>query len=138
MSQEFSVRLYEIHQDGEIEPLFASSLGYFGGSCPNVGDTIAKLIGLEKEYRFYNVQRRIFVDTFDAEQGWAVLIRRVEPNPLMTKVKDEWIDETKFWLDIDEKEKRAKARAIDDSLRNLLMKRNKRRKNSPAPDENKD
>lgn len=138
MSQEFSVRLYEIHQDGEIEPLFASSLGYFDGSCPNVGDTIAKTIGHEEEYRFYNVQRRIFIDTFDGEQGWAVLIRRVEPSPLMTKVKDEWIDETKFWLGMDEKEKKAKARATASSLRKLLAKRKQRYKRSPARDENKD
>lgn len=106
MSLGYTIRLYKLLSDGGIEALGGGPLDNFGGSCPNVGDTIAKYDLLAETFKFYNVQRRMFIDSADGDEGWAILIRPIDGSALMTAVADEWLDETKFWRDVDEQERR--------------------------------
>lgn len=101
MSLDYTIRLYELLPDGDLEALGGGPIEQYGGSCPNVGDTIASYDVLAEAFKFYNVQRRMFIDSKDGDGGWAVVIRAVEASPLMLKVSDEWLDETKFWRDTD-------------------------------------
>lgn len=105
MALGFGIRQYELLPDGSIEAMGGGPLDQFEGSCPNVGDTIAKLNILDGSFKFYNVQRRMFIDSADSDEGWAILLRAVEASPLMSAVADEWLDETKFWRDVDEQER---------------------------------
>lgn len=104
MSLDYTIRLYELLPDGDLEALSGGPVEQYGNSCPNVGDTIARYDVLAERFKFYNVQRRIFIDSSDLNEGWAILIRAVDASPLMIKVADEWLDETKFWGEVDEKE----------------------------------
>ncbi|NHT75094.1 hypothetical protein G8E10_04895 [Rhizobiaceae bacterium CRRU44] len=106
MSLDYDIRLYELLPDGKLEALGGGSLQHFAGSCPNVGDAIARYNVLEGTFKFYNVQRRMFIDSADGDEGWAIVIRRTDASPLTADVADEWLDETKFWRDVDEQERR--------------------------------
>lgn len=106
MSLDYTIRLYELLPDGKLEALGGGPIGQYGGVCPNVGDTIARNDLSSKQFKFYNVQRRIYIDSADGDEGWAILIRAVEASPLMLATADEWIDETNFWREVDEQERR--------------------------------
>lgn len=123
MSLGYSVRVYELLPDGGIDPLHGSDITYFGGSCPNVGDTIGRLEGLDGCYTFYSVQKRMFIDTVDGDQGWAVLVRTVEASPLMSKLMREWINESKSWHNVDDKEERKKAREGHKEVMKIIAER---------------
>lgn len=104
MSLDYTIRLYELLPDGDLEALSGGPIEQYGNSCPNVGDTIAKYDVLAETFKFYNVQRRMFIDSADGDEGWAILIRPIDASALMTAVADEWLDETKFWREVDEKD----------------------------------
>jgi hypothetical protein len=106
MSLNYNIRMYELLPSGELEALGGGPIDQYGGSCPNVGDTVARYQLLTESFKFYSVQRRMFIDSADGDEGWAILIRAVDSSPLMSAVAEEWIDETKFWRDVDEREKR--------------------------------
>lgn len=106
MSLDYTIRLYELLPDGKLEALEGGSIEQYGGSCPNVGDAIARYDLGTETFRFYNVQRRLFIDSADGDEGWAIIIRRTDASTLMTDVAEEWVSETKFWRDVDEQERR--------------------------------
>ncbi|MBP1847997.1 hypothetical protein J2046_006282 [Rhizobium petrolearium] len=127
MSLDYTIRLYELLPDGELESLGGGPISQYGGSCPNVGDTIARFHVLEESFKFYNVQRRFFINSADGDEGWAILIRAVEASALMSAVADEWLDETRFWRDVDEQER---AQEAEDQRRKEQQKE-ERRQNAP-------
>lgn len=100
----YSVRLFEIQADGQLESLQANDVEYFGGSCPNVGDTIGQLNDLGDAYRFYSVQRRVFVDAGDGNQGWAVVVHPIEETSFLSDVMTAWIDGTASLHDAEQQE----------------------------------
>lgn len=65
----FDVRIYCVSSDGVVEPLMGADINHFQGAVPNVGDTYA-MWHLRDSYKFYNVQRRYFVDSADNDHGW--------------------------------------------------------------------
>lgn len=104
MSLDYTIRLYELLPDGQLEALGGGPINQYGGVCPNVGDTIARHEILSETFKFYSVQRRMFIDSADGDEGWAILIRAIEASPLMSAVTEEWVDETQFWRDVAKKE----------------------------------
>jgi hypothetical protein len=104
VSLDYTIRLYELLPDGGLEALGGGPISQYGGACPNVGDTIARLHPLDETFQFYNVQRRMFIDSADGDEGWAILIRAVDASALMSAVAAEWLDETIFWRDVEKKE----------------------------------
>lgn len=127
MSLDYTIRIYELLADGKLEPLGGGPISQYGGSCPNVGDTIARYDVLSEAFKFYNVQRRMFIDSADGDEGWAILIRAVDGSPLMSAVADEWLDETRFWRDVDEQERQEEAAKQARSR----QKEEDRKKNAP-------
>ena len=118
----FGVRLFEIEADGSLEPLLGVDNEHFGGTAPNVGDTYA-MWGPKDTYRFYSVQRRYFIDSPDGDNGWCVIVRRMDSAPQLERVVEAWADDTKFWRDIDEEERQeedaeraSRARDLQDKL----------------------
>jgi len=121
----FSVRLFELQADGKLKALHANDIEYYGGACPNVGDTIGQLNGLGDAYRFYSVQRRVFVDAGDGNQGWAVVVRLIEESSFLSEVMTAWIDDTAFWYDVEKQEAAeslAYARELASGLRDKAQK----------------
>lgn len=125
----FSVRLFELQADGKLEALHANDIEYYGGACPNVGDTIGQLNGLGDAYRFYNVQRRVFVDAGDGNQGWAVVVRPIEESSFLSGVMTAWIDDTAFWYDVEQSEREEESART----RELLNLPKKKAKQSSPP-----
>lgn len=108
MSLDYTIRLYELLADGSIESLGGGEITSYGSSCPNVGDTIARYDVLAEAFKFYNVQRRMFIDSADSDEGWAIIVRATAASSLMLNVTDEWLDETKFWRDVEDQERQEK------------------------------
>lgn len=134
MSLDYTVRLYELLPNGELEALGGGAIGQYGGACPNVGDTIARYQVLKKTFKFYNVQRRMFIDSADGDEGWAIVLRATDGSTLMTKVADEWVDETKFWRDAEDQERREeyeKASTTKGTLEWDVRQREERAKHAP-------
>lgn len=128
----FGVRLFEITPDGSLEPILGVDEDYFGGTVPNVGDTYAKW-GLNDVYTFFSVQRRYFIDSPDADNGWCVLVRQVESAPQLEYVVKEWADDTEFWRTIDEQEREEQRKLVSDSLKEFSVKKKSKSAPSPAP-----
>jgi hypothetical protein len=63
----FGVRIFEM-EDDDLVPLIGVDEDHFCGTVPNVGDTFA-MWGMNDVYRFYNVQRRYFIDSPNADNG---------------------------------------------------------------------
>jgi hypothetical protein len=118
----FGVRLFEIQSDGVLEPILGVDEDYFCGAVPNVGDTIA-MSGLHDVYRFYNVQRRFFVDSSYGDHGWAIIVRANEPAAQMDKVVETWVSDTKFWREVDEQERVEERERLSEMIRKLTRKK---------------
>lgn len=132
MSIGSSVRIFEIQADGKIEPLMGSDVGFFGGSCPNVGDTFGKVNVLDDTFSFYSVQRRVFVDSCDGDEGWAVIVRPIEESALLNEVMTTWIEDTKFWRAVDIQETRESSEETRKQIQELMLK-SKESKKSTKP-----
>ncbi|MNL32149.1 hypothetical protein D3C87_1539810 [compost metagenome] len=105
MTTDFSVRLFELQADGKLEALQANDIEYFGGACPNVGDTIGQINDFGDAYHFYSVQRRVFVDIEDdTTQGWALIVRRAEESPILNDLMTAWIDGSASLHDAEQQE----------------------------------
>ncbi len=110
------VRTYELHTDGSLEPLSDYSFASYG-TCPNVGDTICafRFTGT----LFYSVVRRYYIDM----EGWAVVLRMLEPNASMERVVKAWDEDVRFWAKIEreeaEAEKARRERAGEELLATL-------------------
>jgi len=124
----FGVRLFEIQSDGALEPLLGVDEDYFAGTVPNVGDTFAKW-GLNDVYSFYSVQRRYFIDSPDADNGWCVLVRPIESASQLESVVEAWTEDTRFWMDIDDQEKAEERVKTRKKLEEIFAKKGKK----PAP-----
>ncbi|NEI20537.1 hypothetical protein GUK30_14075 [Rhizobium leguminosarum] len=122
----FGVRLFEMQPDGTLEPFLGVDEDYFAGAVPNVGDTFAKW-GLNDVYTFFSVQRRLFIDSPNADNGWCVIVRSIESAPQLETVVNAWAEDTKFWADVDEHERVEKGERLAESLRKLTTKK------KPAP-----
>lgn len=120
------VRLFEMQPDGNLEPILGVDEDYFAGTVPNVGDTLARW-GLNDIYTFYSVQRRYFIDSPDADNGWCVIVRNIESAPQHEGVVKAWAEDTQFWADIDDQERAEKDERLAESLRELTAKK------KPAP-----
>ena len=99
----FSVKLFEIDRKGRLEGLLDTDEDYFAGTIPDVGDTFAKW-GLDDVYTFFSVQRRIFVES-PGDDGWLIIVRQIESAPLLDTAAKEWIEDTRFWREVDEQER---------------------------------
>jgi hypothetical protein len=112
---DIEIRIYELEQDGKMHELSSRPADYYGGSCPNVGDTLCTdftALGV----CFYTVQRRYFVEGGGAI-GWAVIVRRLDPAPQQLKVFETWKEDTEFWREIDEREREEKLQALLKSVK---------------------
>lgn len=108
----FSVRVWAIDPDGDLEPLISADESHFRGAVPDVGDTYV-MWHLHDFYQFYSIQRRYFIDSVDNDHGWCVIVRKIEPASHMETVVKEWTDETHFWRDISHKEEERKSKATE-------------------------
>ncbi len=127
MSLGYTIRLYELLPDGQLEALGGGPIDQYGGSCPNVGDTISRRDLLAEIFKFYNVQRRMFIDSADGDEGWAIIIREVEASSLMSAAAEEWLDETRFWREVDEQERQDEV----EKQRQLEQREEERKNNAP-------
>jgi hypothetical protein len=121
MSLQSTIRLYEILPDGTFHPLLITDLSHYAGTCPNVGDIIVHKFGFDDEDFYFNVQRRLFIND-PLHSGWIILMSRVEPTSLIRSAREEWIDETQFWIDVDRKEAEEKRRKLDQLLGKQLRR----------------
>jgi hypothetical protein len=121
----FGVRLFEIQKDGSLEPLLGVDEDHFAGAVPDVGDTYAKW-GIDDQYTFFSVQRRIFVDS-PGTQGWCVVVREIEVAPQLDAVVREWIADTDFWLAVEEQERK------DESDQQAQLEQRDAQRNQNAP-----
>lgn len=128
----FGVRLFEVMSDGSLEPILGVDGDYFGGTVPNVGDTYAKW-GLNDVYTFFAVQRRYFIDSPDADNGWCVIVREVQSAPQLEAVAKEWAEDTEFWRAIDEQEREEQRKLVSDGLREFSTKKKPKSDSTPAP-----
>lgn len=109
------IRTYELKQDGGLEPLSILPISYYGGVCPNVGDTMCN-DRFREGPRFYSVQRRHFI-TVGAAHGWAVVIRRIETSQQHQTIYDAWNADTAFWKLVDEREEEEKMATLRERSR---------------------
>ncbi|KAA0694372.1 hypothetical protein DTW90_23875 [Neorhizobium sp. P12A] len=121
-SEGFGVRVFEIEPDGTLTPHICADEDYFSGTVPNVGDTIA-MWHLHDVYRFYNVQRRYFIDSPDDDRGWCVIVRLIDPAPQLENVVTEWSEDTKFWRSVEEQERKEEQERIAEVIRKLTVKK---------------
>lgn len=138
----FSVRVWAIDPDGDLEPLISADESHFRGSVPDVGDTYV-MWHLHDVYQFYSVQRRYFIDSVDNDHGWCVIVRKIESAPQMEYVVKEWRDEALFWRDISQKEEEKKSKALEKEWERITRPkrgngpptkaRNKKNNGSTAP-----
>lgn len=122
----FGVRLFEMQSDGALEPLLGVDEDYFRGTVPNVGDTFA-MWGLHDVYRFYSIQRRYFIDSPDGDRGWCIIVREIDSAPPLENVVKTWVDDTKFWREVDEQEHQEEV----EKQERLRKQEEDRQKNAP-------
>ena len=104
------IRTYELRKDGSLAPLSIVPISHYGGVCPDVGDTLCSnftALGV----CFYSVQRRYFM-AVDGANGWAVVLRRLEPAQQHLAIYDAWNADTAFWNEVDERERQEKLQAV--------------------------
>lgn len=123
-NQGFGVRLFEIEADGALEPILGVDEDYFAGTVPNVGDTVA-MWGLHDVYRFYSVQRRYFIDSPDADNGWCIIVRQVESSSQFENVIKAWTADTKFWREVEAQEAAEERARLNALIQNLKGKGSK-------------
>lgn len=132
MMLQSTVRLYEVLPSGDIEALLITDPSHYGGTCPDVGDVIVQQVAGGDV--FFSVQRRLFVSDPLMRSGWVVLLNRTEPTPLIRRAREEWVEETKFWLAVAREEAAEKEKKLDA----LLAKKIKPKKlGGPAPKKTK-
>ncbi|NSX87623.1 hypothetical protein G6L86_18630 [Agrobacterium tumefaciens] len=87
------VRIYETIDGSNLYFLLDYPLESFG-TCPDVGDTMALEFA---EQKLFSVSRRYYVDN----QGWAVIVRAVEPSAQSDAVLRAWQDDNEVDAEID-------------------------------------
>ncbi|MDK1377074.1 MULTISPECIES: hypothetical protein [unclassified Sinorhizobium] len=101
---DIEIRIYELEQDGKLHELSSTPISWYGGICPNVGDVLCSdftALGV----CFYSVQRRYFMEAGGAT-GWAIIVRRLDPAPQQAMVYETWKEDTEFWEEVYENERR--------------------------------
>ncbi|WP_085032287.1 hypothetical protein [Ensifer aridi] len=125
------IRTYELRQDGRLEPLSILPISYYGGVCPNVGDTLC-CDHFAEGSRFYSVQRRHFI-AVGATHGWAIITRRIEAAQQHLTVYDAWNADTAFWNEVDEREREEELQAMQKSVKSPKTAPPKNAKRSSKP-----
>ncbi|MDF0659735.1 MULTISPECIES: hypothetical protein [unclassified Rhizobium] len=97
VTDEFEVRIYQEHPDGDPEMLLGiSGLSYFGGTCPNVGDIFATWTQ-GTPYGYFLVEKRYFIEQQDGPRGWAIFVRELKPTPSDQRMVAQWAKDTEFF-----------------------------------------
>ncbi len=87
------IRIYETLDGSNLNFLLDYPLESFG-TCPNVGDTLALKFA---EQKLFSVSRRYYVN----DQGWAVIVRPVEPSAQSDAVLHAWQEDNEVDAEID-------------------------------------
>ncbi|MCV9965676.1 hypothetical protein OIU34_27770 [Pararhizobium sp. BT-229] len=90
------VRIYTVGPDANLELLLAADVGYFGGSCPVVGD----IISLFSDNRHFRVGSRHFLPSKERDRGWAVLCGE-EMEAMHTNVAVTWALDSEWATEFD-------------------------------------
>lgn len=128
MTLNYTIRVYELLPDGSLQALSLGPSSLFQGAFPNVGDTIARFDLSTQAFRYYGVQRRIFVNSLDGEDGCAILVRETPASAILEQVTAEWVDETEFWRDVVQEERHKETMA---AIAQLLPKPKAKLKTTP-------
>lgn len=80
-----SVRIYTVGPDADLDLLLAADVGYFGGSCPALGDVIS----LFSDNRHFRVEARHFLPSKERDRGWAILCSE-EMEAMHTNIAVTW------------------------------------------------
>lgn len=100
MEGDCDVRVYRRHEDGGFELVTTVSIGYLGGSLPNVGDVLA----LWDRANWLEVVSRHFVVHSQADRGWALIGIPVGRDRKTKLIFDQWGQDTRDFAVFEDEE----------------------------------
>jgi len=76
-----------MNDDGSIHAESLVPMEYYG-ACPDVGDVVYE--EMLDTPRCYSVQRRFLINIPGCPNAWAIIVRKIEVPPSLTKLVEEW------------------------------------------------